>query len=248
MKLSEIFTLLALGEMAQLYTGLRDEDGIDEEHQRQVGGSVQLALTALYTRFDLKQSQLELRLVPGKRDYKLHSKYADNGKNTTEPTRWIADSSDAPFVDDILKIQRLVTPVGLLVGLNDQINPFSAFTPTMDSLRVPNAMVNDIPGTPEYLKVLSLSVEYKANHPAIMPRIGYFNPDLSEVELPQAYVQALLYFVASRASNPVGMGQEFNGGNQWYQKYELECRRLEANGMDIEADNTPSRLRQKGFV
>lgn len=248
MKLSEIFSLLTLGEMAQLYTGIRDDDGVDEEHQRQIGGSVQLALTALYTRFNLKQSQLELRLVMGKRDYKLHSKYADNGKNTTEPTRWIADSVDAPFGDDILKIHRVITPVGLEVGLNDMSNPFSAFTPTVDTLRVPSIMVNEEPRQPEFLKVQSVQVQYKANHPAIMPRIGYFNPDLVDIELPQSHLQALLYFVASRASNPVGMGQEFNGGNQWYAKYEMECKRIETNGMNIDSDNAPSRLYQKGFV
>lgn len=248
MKLSEIFTLLATGEMAQLYTGLRDEDGVDEEHQRQVGGSVQLALTALYTRFTLKQNQLELRLVEGKKDYKLHSKYADNGLNTTEPVRWIADSADVPFRDDILKIERIVTPVGLDIGLNNMANPFSCFTPTMDALRVPSCMVNVTPGTPDYLKVASVQVVYKANHPAIMPRIGYFNPDLVDVELPMSHLQALLYFVASRASNPVGMGQEFNSGNQWYQKYELECQRLMVSGQAIDTLSEPSRLRQKGFV
>lgn len=247
MKLSEIFTLLATGEMAQLYTGIRDDSGVDEDHQRQVGGSIQLALTALYTRFTLKQSQLELRLVPGKRDYRLQSKYADNGKRTTEPIRWIADSVDVPFLDDILKIQSIVTPAGLEMSLNNANDPFSCFTPTMDTLRVPNAMVNDIMGTPEWLKVLSLAVQYNANHPPILARLD-LDPDSIEIELPQSHLQALLYFVASRASNPVGMGQEFNSGNQWYAKYEYECKRLESSGVDIDSDNSPSRLYQKGFV
>ena len=248
MKLSEIFSLLSSGEMAQLYTGLRDEDGIDEEHQRAVGNSVQLALTSLYTRFTLKQSQLELRLVEGKSEYKLHSKYADFGTATTEPIRWIADSTTDRFKDDILKIERIITPIGLDLSLNNANDQYTCFTPTMDSLSVPKGMISEVEDTPDYLKVASVQILYKANHPKILPRIGYFNADLIEVDLPVSHVQALLYFVASRASNPVGMGQEFNSGNQWYGKYEMECQRLEHSGQSIDTLSQPNRFRQKGFV
>ena len=247
MKLCEIFYLLTSGEMAQLYTGLRDEDGVNETHQRQLAGSVQLGLTALYTRFNLKQNQLELRLVSGQRDYRLHSKYADNNFSTNEPVRWIADTELVKFKDDILKIEKVITPIGIELELNNG-GLYSCFTPMMDTLRVPNGMVNDVPDTPEELKVSSIAVVYKANHPTLLPRGDWFDTSRIEVELPPSHLQALLYFVASRASNPVGMGQEFNSGNQWYQKYELECQRLTHSGQAIDTINDLCRLHQKGFV
>lgn len=248
MKLSDIFSYLTNGEMAQLYTGDRDEDGVDEDHQRALGQSVQLALNALYTRFNLRENTLELQLMEGQGEYRLESKFAVNGKRTTEPKRWIIDTPAAPFLDDILKIESVVTPVGIELDLNNRNNPYSLMTPRINVLTLPRDMVYVTSATPEYLKTGWLQVAYKANHPAIIPRAGYFNPDSIEVELPTSHLQALLYYVASRAHNPVGMGNEFNAGNQWYQKYELECQRLEAEGMEVDLSSQINRIYQKGFV
>lgn len=246
MKLSEIFDLLASGEMSQLYKGSDDKTVIGENFYKDIAGSVQLGLNALYTRFNLKQNQLELRLVPGKRDYLLQSRFADQGCGE-EPVRYIADTEEAPFKNDILKITQIVTPLGFDLQLNNHANQYSCTTPNMITLRVPYAMVNPVVNTPDELKVQSLLVVYKANHPTLLPRGDWIDPERIEVELPYSHVTALLYFVASRAHNPVGMGNEFNSGNQWYQKYELECQRLMLSGQYVDEDSDIPRLRRKGF-
>lgn len=246
MKLSEIFQLLTTGEMSQLYKGNDNKEILDESYFKAIGNSVQLGLNALYTRFNLKQNQLELRLIPGKRDYTLQSRYADQNQ-CNEDVKWIADTEDAPFKDDILKILQVITPLGLDLDVNNYANQYSCTTPSMNVLRIPNAMANQTISTPDEMKAQSLQVVYKANHPAIIPNRDWFNPDRIEVELPYSHVTALLYFVASRAHNPVGMGTEFNSGNQWYQKYELECQRLMLSGQYVDEDSELPRLRRKGF-
>jgi hypothetical protein len=60
-------------------------------------------------------------------------------------------------------------------------------------------------------------------------------------------MQALMYFVASRAHNPAGMSNEFHAGNTWYAKYEGECMRLKLENYEIDQAATVNRKAAKGF-
>lgn len=248
-KLSEIFEKLTTGELSQVSIGGANSGELLEKDYRAVGNHVMLGLTALYKRFDLKRSLLVVELVPDLTEYMLHSRYAVNGKQTNEPVRYIIDSMKRPFKDDILKILGVTNDEGCNLSLNDNNDRFSLRTPTIESLLVPLDVVNQVESKlPDEYKTDRLIVQYQANHANFIPRIGYFDPENTTIELPSSHTQALLYFVASRVHNPIGMGQEFNAGNNWNARYEQECQRLEADGNELEIDLGNHRARRNGWV
>lgn len=246
-KLSLIFEQLTHGELSQVALGGAGPGEIVEANFRHVGNHVLLGLTALYKRFSLKQSQLILELQHDQLTYPLHSKFAVNGKNSQEPVRYIKDSLALPFVDDIIKIQKITGDSGWDFNLNDYTDEYSIVTPTMESIRVPLDVVNPPNELPKQYLTTKLVIEYAANHPNFMPKLGYFDPQLTTIELPDTHTQALLYFVASRVHNPIGMGQEFNAGNNWAARYEAECQRLEADGAEIDSTAGNTRAGRGGW-
>ena len=66
-----------------------------------------------------------------------------------------------------------------------------------------------------------------------MIKFGILNPEITKVELPSSHLQALLYFVASRTYNPIGMTNELNAGNNWYANCEAACQELEVQGCKL---------------
>jgi hypothetical protein len=247
MKLSEIFEQLTTGELSQVAIGGNEQGGIDEANYRAVANHVKLGLTTLYNRFDLKRSEVDVLLMPDQYVYPLQSKYALNGKNSTEPKRWIMDTPLSPFGEDILKILVVKGDTGEEFPLNDYTNEYSVHTPTMDSIRVPVEVVTPTDRTPVWYRTTQLMLCYQANHPNFLPRVGYFDPELTNIELPLTHLQALLYFVASRVHNPIGMGQEFNAGNNWAQRFEAECQRLEQEGREIDSTAGNTRAERGGW-
>lgn len=80
-----------------------------------------------------------------------------------------------------------------------------------------------------------------------MIKFGILNPEITKVELPSSHLQALLYFVASRTYNPIGMTGEFNAGNNYNAKYEAECQGLEAAGLQVERGINNFKLNWSGW-
>lgn len=248
MKLSEIFEQLSYGELRQLHIGGAEEGQITEDNYRAVSNHVKLGLTSLYKRFDLKRGRVLVQLMDGMFSYHLQSRYAVNAKGSNAPTRWVVDTVNAPFRDDIIKILAVTSDTGAEFPLNAYADCYSVVTPTMDSIRVPEDVVNAASNLPDQYKTTQLLIDYQANHPVFIPRLGFIDPEMTNIELPATHLQALLYFVASRVYNPIGMGQEFNAGNNWAQRYELECRRLEDDGNEIDQGSQMDRASRNGWV
>lgn len=223
MKLSEVFTQLAYGELSQLFIGTNQEGELTEDSYPILLAHVNLGLSALYKRFNLKEGRVVFPLNPLSNVYKL-------------------------TVSDLNKIEEVLTSTGNSFGLNNRADSYSCFTPAMDTLRVPWKVVEGSLDVPEKLKTTSLEVVYRANHPKLTDTNGIIEPDKVELELPYTHLEALLYFVASRMHNPIGMVNEFNAGNNWAAKYEIECKRLESEGLEIDQDSQNERLYRNGWV
>jgi hypothetical protein len=140
---------------------------------------------------------------------------------------------------DLLKVEQVTDADGVVLPLNDAADPTSLSTPASTILRVP---------TDAYDMSATLTVHYRASLPMITVGLGYFDPQRIEVDLPVAYLQALLYFVASRVHNPIGMTNEFNAGNNWAAKYEYECQRLENENLQTDQGGSNTRLARNGWV
>lgn len=250
MKLQEIFAQLGSGELSNLSIGGQPQGVVNQHNYSQLIGHINLGLMTIFRRFQLKEGSIIIQLQPNTLKYYLNSSFAVSNRRSHEPVRYILDSADQPFKDDILKVSKVVLDTGYEMGLNDDNDPRGAHTPTMLTLEVPDELLNPTSDTPKWFKSANIKVSYQGKHPMILAPIGYFDPNQVNVDLPDSHLQALLYFVASRVNNPVGMTNEFNAGNNWYAKYENECKHLESEGMQVDQINQHQydRIRQKGFV
>lgn len=247
MKLSEIFAQLTVGELSQLGLGGAKSGMIAEDDYPKIIGHVNLALADLFSRFTIRQGRLVLAPQPGKVSYALTSNFAVNSPRSTELVRYILDTPEEPFQDDISKVERIVTDSGHELSLNVEGDSESAFTPSTTVLRLPKLLVG-AGEKPDHLKTAQLEIEYRASHPIIGKGFGYVDPVRTEVHLPYAYLQALLYFVASRAHNPSGMANEFHSGNSYAMKYQQECARLDNANLQVVQTRENTRLERNGWV
>lgn len=240
MKLKEVFDQLSSSEFSQLSIGGQEAGKINDENQAAVTQFINLGLSALYTRFNLKEKTFILELQPDKKVYVLSSDYAESNLKSNQNIRYIQDTSDAPFTDDMLKIISVVTDTGIYYRINDGTR-FAIKTPNMRTLEMPKNI-------PTELKSDTLEVTYKANHPKLNPDDPRFDPERLELELPYSHLSALLYFVASRVNNPIGMQNEFHAGNSYYAKYEAACLELVSTGQYVDDLNDRDVIKRGGWV
>lgn len=223
MKLAEVFSHLAYGELSQLALGNNTEGEIDEKVYPIILSHLNLGLGAIYKRFNLKEGRLTFPLSSAGNVYKLG-------------------------VADLNKIEKVLTSKEEELPLNDGSNEYSCFTPSMNTIRIPQRIIDGDADVPEKYQTSEIIVVYRANHPKIELVLGDINPFTTELELPYTHLEALLYFIASRVNNPIGMTNEFHAGNSWAAKYENECQRLEASGYQVDPQTEESLFTRRGWV
>lgn len=235
MNLQQVFDYLADGELSQVFMGIGDGGRVPVENYGKLISSINLGLTDLHRRFLLKERVLEVELVDALTKYYLKSEYGESS-TSSQPVKYIKDTSD-PFTDDLIKIERILDDEGVEIALNVVDDPCSIRTPDMTTLVVP-----------EELETQSLLVYYRANHPNLSTSQATTDPSLVEVNLPITHLQALLYFVASRVLNPVGMTNEFHEGNSYLAKYEAACAAIMNGGVLVDTQGDNTRLERNGWV
>jgi hypothetical protein len=248
MKIKEVFDQLTHGELSQLGIGGAANGGIATENYSKVISHINLGLTALYKRFPLKEGRVEIELQAGRTTYPVTADYAANNRRSRQPVKYIKDSLAEPFINDILKIERVYTSVGHEMGLNDESDVYSVFTPSATVLRVPAVVVAGSVDLPDELKTETLEVVYRANHPVIVFDPDGFEPEEVEIELPYSHLEPLLLFVASRVHTPTGMTNEANLGNTYFAKYEASCQQLETTNLRVDQGSQNTRLARNGWV
>lgn len=223
MKLKDIFDHLTSGEFSQLSIGGEAAGVINTNNQIRVAGHIQLGLTALYRRFNLKERRLSFAIRNDADNYQLE-------------------------VDDLLRVERVLTDSDYELNLNDHGDAYGCFTPTLNSLRLAPAMVLQGPDTPEPLRTVNLTVVYRANHPKIVASDGMLDATTKTVELPPSHLDALLFYVASRVNSHIGANGESTSGSVWLARYEAECKRLEHDGFVVQAAEYDTRFSDRGWV
>ena len=248
MKLIEVFNQLTYGELSQMSIGGIENGEINENNYYAILSHINLGLTALYKRFPLKEGRLTLALKQGRFTYPVTSTYAVNNTKSAELVRYIEDTSTEKFVDDIHKIESVFTDTGFELALNNEADMYSVRTPSATVLSVPPVIVANGADLPDEYKTSKLTVVYRANHPIIDQDAGSFDPSTYEVQLPYSHLEALLYFVASRINNPIGMVNEFHAGSSYAAKYEQACQQLEVSNMRVDQFSQPDRISRNGWV
>lgn len=233
MKLAGIIQQLQYGEFRMLNFG----DGQGVIGQNDVEGMmnhIKLGVAALYKRFAIKEGRLYLELKEGKYVYALKSEHALSNRKDVE--KYILDSKADPFRDDINKVEGLYTEGGFNLFFNNPNERLSANMINQVTLEFPRDYVDKQKDLPEVLRTKVVKVVYRAGYQPLVGIADVYEPLITDIDLPDLYLEALLYFVASRVHNPIGMNQEFHDGNNFAAKYEMECQRLEQAGLQM--DNT----------
>lgn len=238
MKLEDIYDALSTGELSQVVIGHSDNGvmEIPEEIRRQIRHSLQLGLSDLHTRFLIREKTFKLERVPDKHTYVLNSRFAVSNTNSDVMPKYVLDVND-PFQDDLIKIERIRDSKGKPVALNEIDND--------DSVRT---LSDTILAVPETLKCPWLEITYRANHPTLNKYVSDAAPVIVDIDLPIKYLQALLYFIASRALNPIGFKEYTHEGNNYLQKYEMECQRLMSIGAGIDSGESHGRRIDAGWA
>lgn len=237
MKLYEVFEMLQYGELANVsVSGNIDEEvGIRTEDYPLLISHINLALTDLHTKFNLKEREVTIQQYEGISYYELDSKYAQSNTASMEPIKYISDSEFDPFLDDVIRINAAFNEVGCEVPINDENDCRSIFLNSYKRIQIPK---------PESENAIVLT--YRANH----PKLSVSTPDLdAEVEVPAYCVEALLSYVASRVHTQ-RTSQEAQGlAVNLMAKYNLICQQLEEkNVLHNSPSNTNFKLGERGWV
>lgn len=243
MKLIEVYDHLSDGELSQVNLGNGDRD-INPRNYPRIGKAVALGLDTIFRRFFLEDGRVSVLLDPSIQTYVLSTDFASSNASSQEAVKYIQDSAGDPFEDRVLQIEAIydttkpdVSPAKL--PLNVIENPDSLRTINYRTFVIPEAVTE---------AGLTRRVIYRKGHRKLTER-DWSDPERAEISLPPTYMQALLYFVASRLHMPLGTdGNGANEGNMWMQRYELEARRLESQGLEIVKEWDSGKFRARGFV
>lgn len=250
--LDDLLQSLKDSELSQVFNPSVDDTDLTASQVRQLTQSIELGLVALYRRFRLRDGSAILETSPARSVYKLDAKYAVSNDASLELDRYILDDRGRAYEDDALRIEQVVNAHGVELPLNDHTYDGMRahrldleFEPTQ-TLTTPDLTTLWVPSDVE---LGNLTVHYRAKHPKWDLDEAVADPTSVVVELPQTYWQALFYFVASRVYNPMYRAGEMHEGNNWLQRYEMECSRLEIDHVVISSEYDDDDLfRRQGWV
>jgi len=232
MTLSDVFDQLAYGEFSKIFLG--ESGAIPQASWNRIIAHINLGLTELYKRFDLKQVELPVEVLAGTLDYDLK----EGG--------------------DFIEILHVFNSDNVEIPLNNRVTAINKEWGAAQAVvdRVHTNVPSVLSVNPQMLPQV-LTVVYKAGHVPI-PKIA--DADLDgfdltgvQIDLPVTYLEALLYFVASRIFNPMDLSnvvgrQPFHSGNNYYSKYEAACAQLMSKGLDISEKLETGLFQRKGFI
>jgi len=242
MKLIDLFTDVTYGELSNLFLGGfvagEPESEPDPTRYAQLIAATNMGLTQLYKEFFLRSEEHYIALSAEKSTYKIHSDYAQT--NTASPIliadRYIMDTLDAPFSDNLLKIEEVYDEEGVKIPLNDVTEDLSVFTPAFNTIQVPY---------PE--DGMTISVQFRATHPRIVYTGIAFDPATVEIELPNSLKEALQFYIASRIMRPLG-GERSVEADNFYQLFKDSVRVAKDEGLEVQGEPGDWRFDQNGWV
>lgn len=191
MRLSEFFDFLTYGELSNLKVGGKDVGGIYPQHSEEVASYVKQGLTDLHTRFQLRFNEVILDQYDHITMYHLTRNYAQSNSDSTETYKYISDSVDNPFTEDIISIEEIFDEDGVELYINNEVQQASVFTPQFNILQIPEPVTEN-----------SVSILYKANHKEIDLNIK--KPSEIDLNIPPSLIRPLALYVASLAHAAVG--------------------------------------------
>lgn len=237
--LQKLYDDLSYGELSQVHLSSPDSEfdygEWDEVAKKKIISHLNLALTAIYTKFPLKEKEVVIQLYPHITQYFLDRKYARTNTESTEVYKYIVDSEAYPFTNDILRIERCYDEGGVSIPINDMYADISVFIPDYTSIQVPFAEA-------EFM----LFLLYRASHPVIQYGIDEKVPS---IEVPTYLYEALLFYITYRVHKTRSNDKSQAEALRYLQQFEAKCLEVEQRNLTNNAiNNTDTLLDYNGWV
>lgn len=231
MLLSEIFNQLTYGEFSQ--TNLTENDTVAQVDYPRIINYINMGLTELHKRFDLKREAVMIKQYASVFNYILHSDYSVSNTASTQDPKYIEDGGTI-FKNNLLLIERVTDELGDELYLNDATFEDTLITTSYNSIQVP---------TP--LDDLTMIVEYRAKQDDVDTTTTDLNS--VEIDIPYSHLEALLFYIAARYFRTVPLLNGLNEGTTFYQQFEMSCKQLEVLGLNNTSIQTPN-IQCNGWV
>jgi hypothetical protein len=221
MTLQDIFDQLESGEFSHL--GILGDDGkLEASSYPKTINNINLALTNIYSRFNLSTKEVVIKLRNAKSTYDLRVNYSGNELYAPKPD-YVYGKEGNTYVNDVLKILEVYNECGEKFLLNEEDSDCKLFTPSPTVLQV-DTVIQDA----------MLFVIYDAGHfkiPTVIDTETVPAANALFLELPDAFLQAVLYYVAYRIHmNRLKEGSAVMAA-QMKNLYEQECNQLDTWGL-----------------
>lgn len=150
--------------------------------------ALNLELTQLYSRYPVLEKDVAFRRFPEISLYHLTRRYCRSNDESKELYKYILDTHDNPFLGDVLKIENAYTESGQHIVLNDNNNPRAWFTPSFDTIQIPNTTDID---------TRIAIIGYKAKPEHIDPNTTDFEKD---IYIPSYLEEPMIYGITMRVA------------------------------------------------
>ena len=233
MLLQDLLDRLATGELSQHKYGSTGE--IREEDFPALLNQINLGLTNLHSYFPISEKEVMIQQFDHITEYRINSKYALSSDDVSINYKWVIDSEYYPFLDDIVRIERVYNEAGVELALNNESDPNSVFTTAWDTLQIPYPSIEN-----------AIAVIYRANHVLLTPDM---EPKDTEVMIPPVLEEALQAFVASRCFVSLGNAASAGLATYYSQRYQQQVDHVERyNLLQSSSGDTNTKLTGKGFI
>ena len=233
--LGDIFTDLTVGELNQFAVtgGIDAPVGITPKDYPMLINAINLGLTDLHSKLNLREREVAINTHDELSYYTLDSKYS---VLNTDPTvfKYIQDSVDYPFLNDVIQIRAVWDECGEKVPMNDDNSNCGVYLVNYRTIQYPNPQTG-----------VSIVVTYQANHPRISTDAGLD----TEVMIPE-YLRELLYaFVVNRVLMRSQGADAVNVAAFYKSKYDMglsDVRRY--NLLNIQDNTMSNRFYKNGWL
>ena len=205
---------------------------IPEDQMPKVVASVNSGLRLLYTKLLLKESFLIVAPLPLTTIYPLHSRYAISNTVSNVPMdeRFIEDTPETPFIDDLIKVTNVWSTDGVKYPLNDLGQPGGMFTPSPNVFQLPQPMED-----------IKFSLSYQAAHPRV-------TLDTISLEIPQLVEDPLRLYVAHKLLSGMGTADATVKSQEHLAMFNMILKEYEnADAFGLSAHTTLHKFNLRGF-
>lgn len=231
MLLQDLYDRLATGELSQHKMG--NKGAIQEDDMPTLINHLNVGLTNLYSYFPISEKEVIIQQFEHITEYRINSKYALTNEDPSINYKWVMDSAEHPFKDDIIRIERAYDEVGCSIDINNENRCSSVFTTAWDTIQIP------LPN-PENVTVIM----YRAKHPTITKDML----TSIEIQIPPVLEEALQAYIASRCF--VSLGNQASAGlaSYYQQKYQQQIDHVERHNLLQSGEGDSNiKLDLKGF-